>query len=412
MKMDTIKTAIKLSYQSLLAYKIRSLLTMLGIIIGISAVIVMISIANGADAKIQAQFDNMGSNLLFVLSGSDRNSGARGGFGSQMTLTVKDAEAILRDCPSIATVSYVVSQNARIASDQENWNTRVQGTTPEFQTIRALSLESGKFLTSTHLRRGAKVAVLGRTVADSLFTPGQDIIGKRVRINNIPYRVIGVLNKKGMSAGGQDQDDIVYIPYLTAMQKLIRYRIPGLVHAITASARSREDIFRAKLEIEEVLRHRHGILPNEEDDFSCRSLEELSVSAQDASHTMTYFLIAVATVSLVIGGIGIMNIMLVSVTERTREIGVRMAVGAKEIDILIQFLMESITMSLVGGCIGTFFGIMLSHVISRMAEWPAIISIESILIAILSSSSIGIFFGFYPAKRASRLDPIKALGFD
>ena len=410
--MDTLKTAIKLSYRSLMAYKIRSFLTMLGIIIGISAVIVMISIANGADAKIQAQFDNMGSNLLFILSGSDRSGGVRRGVGSQLTLTVKDAEAILRDCSAISAVSYLVSQNAQIESEKENWNARVQGTTPEYKLIRNLSLESGEFLNATHLRRGAKVAVLGKTVVDSLFIPGEVVIGKRVRINNIPYRVIGVLNKKGMSAGGQDQDDIVYIPYLTAMQKLIRYRIPGLVHAITVSAKSRDDIFRAKLQIEEVLRHRHGILPNAEDDFSCRSLEELSERAQDAGHTMTYFLVAVAAVSLIIGGIGIMNIMLVSVTERTREIGIRVAVGAKEADILVQFLIEAVTMSLVGGCIGTLLGILLSHLISQIAQWPAIISIQSIFFAIFSSSAIGIFFGFYPAKRASRLDPIKALGFD
>ncbi|MBT7893198.1 MAG: FtsX-like permease family protein [Deltaproteobacteria bacterium] len=410
--MNILITAFRLAIQALLAYKIRTFLTMLGMIIGIASVIVMMSIGKGANKRVQEQFDNMGSNMIFVFSGSTKKGGVRGGYGSRFTLRVKDASAIANEATAIETVSYFSSLRTQLVLGNKNWQTRVSGTTPGYQHIRNLTLREGSFITPQHLRSAASVAVLGATIVENLIPPGEPVLGQTIRIRNVPFRIVGVLNKKGTSPGGKDQDDRVIIPYSNMMRRLSHTRIPGLIHIIMASARSRNLIQQAKLEIETILRRQHRILPGQADDFSARTLEEFSARAEEANKTMSFFFIAVATVSLLVGGIGIMNIMLVSVTERTREIGIRIAIGARERDILIQFLVEAITISFFGGIFGTLLGVGFANLVSFWAQWPTIVTLNSILIATLFSGSVGIFFGFYPARKASRLDPIQALSYD
>jgi len=405
-------TALRLALKALLAYKIRTFLTMLGMIIGIASVIVMMSIGEGASLSVQAQFESMGANLLFVFSGSGRQGGVRGGFGSRNSLSVADAGALLREAPSVEAVSYVYLLGTQLVAGNRNWRTSLNGTTPEYRQVRSHDLQAGTFLTPQHLDTAASVVVLGATVADNLFAPGETIIGQTIRIQNVPFRVIGILEKKGTASGGRDQDDLAFVPYTTLMRRLVANRLPGLVHLIMVSAKSRELIQPAREEIESILRRRHRILPNQEDDFSCRTLEEFASRAEEANRTMTFFFVAVAAISLVVGGIGIMNVMLVSVTERTREIGIRLAVGARIRDILIQFLVEAVVISLVGGILGTLLGAGTATLISRVAQWPAIITLESILLATLFSGAVGIFFGFYPARKASLLNPIQALSYD
>jgi putative ABC transport system permease protein len=377
--MDIWLTALRLALGAIWAYKSRSLLTMLGIIIGIGSVIVMISVGRGAKVHIQEQISSLGSNMLMIFSGSTRQGGVRGGFGTKPTLRVADAQAIERECPAVKHVTYSVSRNTQILSGKTNWGTSVQGTTPEYLLVRDWPLKEGEFLTAYHQKSAANVAVLGSSVAENLFETWEKIVGQKIRINNFPFRIIGVLEPKGRTPGGRDQDDAVYVPYSTAMRKLMGRGLPGVVYFIGVSAHSKQLVPEAKREIEDI---------------------------------MTLLLTAVAAVSLVVGGIGIMNIMLVSVTERTREIGIRMAVGARERDVLVQFLVESTTMSFVGGLIGTLAGIAAAKLITRMAEWPTIITLDAILLATLFSAAVGIFFGFYPARKASRLDPIDALNYE
>ena len=410
--MDIWITAIRLALQALFSYKVRTVLTMLGIIIGIGSVIMMMSIGRGANAQVQEQFNKMGSNLMFIFSGSTKKGGVRGGHGSKPTLRVKDAEAIRANCPSVETVTYFVSRNVQIAGTGKNWGTRAFGVTPEYRIVRNRSLREGEFISYQHMKSASSVVVLGSTVANSLFESGEQIIGRKIRIRNFPFTVIGIMNKLGTSPGGRDQDDQVMIPYTTAMRKLINNRLPGMVHLIMVSAKSRGLILQAKQEIEQVLRQRHRILPNQDDDFSVRTLDEFATRAEEANKTMAFFFIAVATISLLVGGIGIMNIMLASVTERTREIGIRIAVGARERDVLVQFLVESTTMSIAGGVLGTLVGIGVAKGISALAQWPTIVTLDSILLATLFSGAVGIFFGFFPARKASRLDPIQALSYE
>jgi putative ABC transport system permease protein len=405
-------TALRLAIGSLWAYKVRSLLTMLGIIIGIGSVIVMISIGRGAKENIQEQINSLGSNMLMIFSGSTRKGGVRGGFGSKPSLRVKDAEAISRECPAVAEVTYSIVRNMQIVSGNTNWGTSVQGTTPEYRLVRSWPVQDGEFINAHHLKSAASVAVLGSAVAENLFESWENVIGQKIRINNFPFRIIGVMGAKGRTPSGRDQDDVVFVPYTTAMRKLMASRLPGVVHFIGVSAQSKQLVPEAKREIEELLRQRHRILTEDEDDFTVRTLDEIAATSEKTGNIMTLLLTSVAAVSLVVGGIGIMNIMLVSVTERTREIGVRMAVGARERDVLIQFLVESTTMSFVGGLLGTLLGIGASKIITHLAKWPTIISIDAILLATLFSAAVGIFFGFYPAKKASRLDPIQALNYE
>jgi putative ABC transport system permease protein len=410
--MDIWLTALRLALRAIWAYKTRSLLTMLGIIIGIGSVIVMISVGRGAKVYIQEQISSLGSNMLMIFSGSTRQGGVRGGFGTKPTLRVADAEAIIKECPAVKHVTYSISRNTQVVSGKTNWGTSVQGTTPEYLLVRDWPLKEGEFITAYHLKSAANVAVLGSSVAENLFERWEGIIGQKIRINNFPFRIIGVLEPKGRTPSGRDQDDAVYVPYTTAMRKLMGRRLPGVVYFIGVSAHSKQLVPEAKREIEELLRQRHRILTETEDDFTVRTLDEIAATSEKTGDIMTLLLTAVAAVSLVVGGIGIMNIMLVSVTERTREIGIRIAVGARERDVLVQFLVESTTMSFIGGLIGTMSGIAAARLITRMAQWPTIITVDAILLATLFSAAVGIFFGFYPARKASRLDPIDALNYE
>jgi putative ABC transport system permease protein len=395
-----------------MAYKVRSLLTMLGIIIGIGAVIVMISIGRGANASIQEQINNLGSNMLMIWSGSSKKGGVRSGYGSIPSLRVKDAEAIARECPAVRHVYHLTAQNAQIVKGKKNWGTSVHGTTENYPLVRDWPMKEGEFISKQHNRSASSVAVLGSSVAENLFEPGEEIIGQKIRVKNFPFRIIGILSSKGSDPRGRDQDDVVFVPYTTMSRKLRGRRLPGVIHFIGISAQSKELMSEAKREVEELLRQRHRILPGADDDFTVRTLEEFAASADKMAEIMTRLLTAVAAISLAVGGIGIMNIMLVSVTERTREIGIRMAVGARGRDVLIQFLVEAITMSIVGGILGIILGIGASKLIGNIAGWMTIVSIDSILLATLFSAAVGIFFGFYPAGKASRLDPIEALRYE
>ncbi len=410
--MEMLLTAFRQAISALWAYKGRTLLTMLGIVVGIGTIIIMMSIGRGANRSIQEQINKMGTNLLYIVSGSTKKGGVRGGKGSRPTLKVKDVEAIVRDCPSVEHISYLVSRNAQIVAEKNNWGTSVQGTTPEYTTITNWPLAKGEFMTQRHLKRGSPVAVLGSVVAENLFPPGEEVVGHKIRIRKHPFRVIGVLSTKGRTPDGRDADDVVYVPYTTAMRKLMGRRLPGLIHYILVSAQTEDLVPQAKWEMEESLRQNHKIRLGSDDDFTVGTLDEFAAAAAESTVVMTLLLTAIASISLVVGGIGIMNIMLVTVTERTREIGVRMAVGAREKDVLIQFLVESVTISIVGGILGTLVGIAISKLISTMAGWPTMISIDSVLLATFYSGLVGVFFGFYPARKASRLDPIEALRYE
>jgi putative ABC transport system permease protein len=410
--MSVYLTAFRQATRALLAYKVRTLLTMLGIIIGIGTIIIMMSIGRGANKSIQDQIASMGTNLLYVVSGTTKKGGVRGGKGSRATLRVKDAEAIARSCPSVKGVTYLIYRNQQIVAGKNNWGTSVQGTTSEYAEITSWPMRDGEFISHRHMRSSAGVAVLGSEVANNLFAEGVDPIGQKIRIRNFPFKVIGVLSAKGRTPDGRDADDVVFVPYTTAMRRLMGRRLPGVVYFILASAHSKEQVLSAKAEMEDILRSTHKIKAGGEDDFSVGTLDEFADAAEASTKTMTYLMMAVASISLVVGGIGIMNIMLVTVTERTREIGVRIAVGAREKDVLIQFLVESVTISVSGGILGAGLGIGVSKLISQLAGWPTIISVDSILLATVFSGVVGIFFGFYPAKKASQLDPIEALRYE
>jgi putative ABC transport system permease protein len=410
--MEMLLTVIRLAVRGLLAYKARSLLTMLGIIIGIGAVIVMISVGRGANASIQQQINDLGANMLMVFSGSTKKGGVRGGYGSNPTLSVKDAEAILRECPAVLEVTHMTSQNAQLVAGERNWSTSVTGTTPSYTMVRDWPVQRGEFFAEHHIRSASSVAVLGNSVAENLFEPGEAVVGQKIRINNMPFRVIGLLVAKGSDPRGRDQDDAVFVPHSAFSRKLRASRLPGVVHFICLSAQSKPLVNEAKREAEELLRQRHRIQPGAEDDFTVRTLDEYAAMADKTMGIMTILLTSVAAISLMVGGIGIMNIMLVSVTERTREIGIRMAVGARKRDVLIQFLAEAVTMSVVGGILGTLLGIGASRVIGMATGWAIPIHVDAILLATLFSASVGVFFGFYPARKASCMDPIEALRYE
>jgi putative ABC transport system permease protein len=410
--MEMLLTVIRLAVRGLLAYKARSLLTMLGIIIGIGAVIVMISVGRGANLSIQQQINDLGANMLMVFSGTTKKGGVRGGYGSNPTLRVKDAEAILRECPAVVEVAHITTQNAQLVAGEKNWSTSVSGTTPSYPLVRDWSVRDGEFIAEHHIRSASSVAVLGHSVAENLFESGERVVGQKIRIKNVPFRVIGLLAAKGSDPRGRDQDDAVFIPYTTFSRKLRGSRLPGVVHVICLSAQSKPLVGEAKREVEELLRQRHRIQPGAEDDFTVRTLDEYAEMADKTMGIMTILLTSVAAVSLIVGGIGIMNIMLVSVTERTREIGIRMAVGARERDVLIQFMAEAVTMSVVGGIFGTLLGIGASRLIGMATGWMIPIHLDAILLATLFSAAVGVFFGFYPARKASSMDPIEALRYE
>jgi putative ABC transport system permease protein len=404
---------LKVALRALTLHKMRSFLTVLGVIIGVGAVIAMVAIGEGAKAEIQASFEKMGTNLLVVRSGSSRAGGFRGGAGSQPTLTWADLDAIRAgDAPSVALAAPSLRSSVQALAEGQNWTTSVEGTTPEFFTIRNWALESGDFFTAQDVDASSKVAVLGRTVADNLFGPGANPVGQTVRLNNIPFLVVGVTARKGQVGMGQDADDTVWIPSSTFASKIQGGLAQFLRGSIYVAATAPDATSRAQEELTQLLRQRHRIRPGAEDDFSVQNLEELASARKEGTETMTRLLAGIALVSLLVGGIGIMNIMLVSVTERTREIGLRMAVGAKPRHVRWQFVIEAMLLSLAGGLIGVGLGVGAATYLGGVLDWPTKVSPVIVAVAVGSSALVGVMFGWYPALKASRLDPIQALRFE
>jgi putative ABC transport system permease protein len=402
------ESTFKIAFRALHRNKMRSVLTALGIIIGVGAVIAMVSIGNGAKAQVEQQIASLGENVILIFSGSVTSSGIRTGWGSAGTLKIEDAEAIRREVPGVIAVSEEVISTRQVSSGNQNWFTRVYGESPEYFDIRQWPLSEGAVFTPQDVRSANKVCVIGRTTANQVF--GSDNpIGQVLRIQGVPFLVTGVLTPKGLSPQGTDQDDIVIMPYTSAMKRVIG---GTTLRGINVQVGSPDDLGPAQQQITELLRQRHNIRPGREDDFTVRNQQEIAETATSTSRVMALLLGAIASVSLLVGGIGIMNIMLVSVTERTREIGVRLAVGAHGRDILTQFLIEAVTLSSIGGVIGIIVGLGASQVLSAVANWPTLISVTSIIVAFFFSAAVGIFFGFYPAREASRLDPIEALRYE
>jgi len=400
-----ILAPFRIALRALRRNKLRTLLTMLGIIIGVTAVISAISIGNGAKVQVEAQVASLGQNVLTVFPGSFSSGGARGGWGSRSTLTAEDAQAITREVANVVAVSCEVRDRNQVLANGLNWNTQVQGESPDYLSVRAWGLTTGAMFTEADVRGASKVCIVGKTVVDQLFT-GSDPVGQTLRIRDIPFKILGVLQSKGVNFFGQDQDDTVVVPYTSAMR-----RISGrdFLSAILIQADKAEHMERIQQEVTAVLQQRRG---GREPDFTVRSQLELAEAATATAKTMTALIGSVAAISLLVGGIGIMNIMLVSVTERTREIGIRMAIGARGRDILLQFLIEAVTLSIIGGALGICGGIAVSKVIAAKMDWPTMTSTTSIVVAFVFSAAVGIFFGFYPARKASKLDPIDALRYE
>jgi putative ABC transport system permease protein len=409
--MSVLQT-FRIAVRALLRNKTRSFLTTLGVIIGVSAVIAMVAIGEGAKDRVNSAFASMGSNLFIILSGTTTRGGAPGGFGSLPTLTWDDLKAIRNELSTIRAVSPQLRTNAQVASEDQNWTTSINGIMPEFFDIRAWSVSQGALFSQSDVEGGNKVALLGQTVVEKLYGTSADPIGQTVRIKNIPFQVIGVLEKKGQSAMGQDNDDAVFIPNTTFQAKIQGGLQKYVTGAILVTAVSSDAMERAQKQITELLRDRHHIRPGMDDDFSVRNLTELASAQQEGMKTLTTLGASIAAVSLLVGGIGIMNIMLVSVTERTREIGVRMAVGAKPGHILAQFLVEALTLSVIGGVIGVGIGLVGGQQLAAYLGWPMLMQPDIIAISVGFSALVGIVFGLYPARKASRLDPIEALRYE
>jgi putative ABC transport system permease protein len=403
----------RIAVRALRVNKLRSILTMLGIIIGVAAVIAMVSVGSGAQARIAEQIQSLGSNMLVVLSGSINQGGVRMGSGSQLTITEEDAWAIQREVSGIHAAAPVMRGGGQVVWGNLNWSTSIQGATPEFFEARDWPVVAGQPFGQEAVDGATKVALLGQTVARNLFAD-QDPVGQVIRIKKVPFTVVGVLDKKGQTTWGQDQDDVIVVPLTTAKRKLLGVSQANArsVNSISVRVREDADIKEAEMQTRELLRQRHRLQPYQDDDFSIRNLAEIAEAQEQSSRVMTILLAAVASVSLFVGGIGIMNIMLVSVTERTREIGLRMAVGARGRDILAQFLVEALTLSMIGGVIGVVVGIIASYTIPYFAGWRTLISAEAIVIAFAFAAAVGIFFGFYPARKAAQLNPIEALRYE
>jgi len=411
--MNKLVASMRIALRALQVNRTRSALTMLGIIIGVAAVIAMVGVGAGATARIQAQIQSIGSNLIMVTAGSISSNGMRLGSGVGVTLTEDDANAIATECPSVSAVSPIVRGGVQVVYGNNNWATNAQGVTPDYMTIRDATMMYGQFFTADDVDAAAKVAVLGETVSQTLFGDA-DPTGQAVIIKNVPFTVVGVLTPKGQSPTGQDQDDVILLPISTAMQKVLGANKANAqaVGSLMVQAISPQAMDSAIQEMEALLRERHRILPGQDDDFTIRNLTEVFEAQETSAQVMSILLGAIASVSLIVGGIGIMNIMLVSVTERTREIGLRQAVGAKTRDILLQFLVEAVTLSLLGGIIGIVVGLTASLLISHFASWTTQVSPLSIVLAFLFSALVGVFFGYYPARKAAFLDPIEALRYE
>ena len=391
---------------------LRAGLTMLGIVIGIAAVVAMVSLGQGATASVQAEIASLGTNVLIIVPGATTVSGVRGGLGTISTLTVDDAGDIEKKVSGVSTVLYAVRSVLQVIRENKNWSTIVLGTTPEFPEIRSWPVAQGNFFTASDMDSAAKVAVLGKTAAQNLFETGEEVIGSEIRIRNVPLRVIGVLESKGQSVTGQDQDDVVVLPFSTAERKVLGTKFLGTVGIIMVATQTRHDIPAVVEDIRDLLRTRHRLHRSEEDDFTIRTMEDIAKTIAATSRTMMFMLMSIASISLIVGGIGIMNILLVSVTERTKEIGLRMAVGAKRRHIVLQFLIEGIIMTVIGGVLGVLGGIGAAKGLTRMVGWPTIISWQAMAAAFFFSVAVGLFFGLYPANRASKLNPIEALHYE
>ncbi len=399
---------LKIALRALARNKARSALTMLGIVIGVGSVIAMVSLGQGAQQQVKQQISSMGSNLLIVTSGSRTAGGVRGGAGTANRLTPEDAAAILRDTTTVAAISPGVSSSATVVFGNQNWTARAEGVGIDYLAIRGRAIAGGEFFTDSDIRSAARVAVIGQTIAAELFG-GADPVGQTIRVRNLPFRVVGTLVAKGQNSMGQDQDDVLLLPYTTVMKKL---QSTTFISTIYVSAVSEQATTQAETEIAALMRSRHNIRAGQDDDFTVRNLTDIAEAAEQSSQVMTMLLGGIAAVSLLVGGIGIMNIMLVSVTERTREIGIRMAVGAKTGHVQNQFLIESLVLGLLGGLGGILMGAAVSYGVSYGFGWPQSISPVAVVGSVLFSMAIGIFFGYYPARKAAALDPIEALRFE
>ena len=410
--MISIGETLRLAGRALRRNKLRSFLTTLGIIIGVGAVIFIQSIGEGAKSRVRAQIESAGTNIVMLFSGASQGPGGRGGAGSQPTITWEDLRAIQTELSSVRAVAPQINSQQPVISETNTWNTQITGTTPDFFTIRNWPVSAGALFTASDQASAAKNAVIGQTAAENLFGPGVDPIGQIVRIRDAPFTIVGVLERKGQNAMGTDQDDCIFIPlsaFQTRMQRGLGKFVPG---RISISAVSPEAIPVVRQEVAQLLRERHRLGPDDEDDFSTSSMAEMTSMLTSTQDTMTLLLSAIALVSLVVGGIGVMNIMLVSVTERTREIGIRMAVGAQPMDIMMQFLVEALVLSAVGGALGVIFGVGLGQVIAPKFGWTMETKTQIVFISLAVSAGVGILFGLYPARKASRLDPIDALRYE
>ncbi len=400
---------LRISFKALGRNKIRSFLTMLGIIIGVGAVIAMVSLGKGAQRQVQEEIAAMGTNTLWIRAGSRRSWGVRSGSGTMNTLTAADFEAMQTELPTVKIASPSASSMGQVVFGNQNWNSRLEGYSEVYPELRNWKVVQGTFFEESHVKAASRVAVLGQTVVDELFSGG-DPVGQTIRIKNLPFQVLGVLAKKGSNNWGRDQDDTILLPYTTVQKKFqggVLYVQSGLIGAVSARAS-----FAAQEQITNLLRQRHNLGPGDEDDFRVRNLSEFAEAAEATNAVMTGLLASIAAVSLLVGGIGIMNIMLVSVTERTREIGIRMAIGARPGHVRIQFLAESILLCLCGGLVGMALGVGGAYGISQIAGWRTLIDPNSIVVAIIFSAAIGVLFGYYPAHRAAALDPIEALHYE
>ena len=399
---------IRIALRALRRNKMRTALTMLGIVIGVGAVVAMVGIGSGAKAQVEAQIASLGENVILIFSGSTTSSGIRTGWGSAGTLKIEDAEAIQREVPGVVAVSPEIRGTSQISAGNQNWMTQILGEGPDYFTIRQWPFKAGATFSEQDVRSANKVCVIGQTTARQLFGDS-DPLGQIIRIKQVPFIVVGLLMPKGMSMMGSDQDDVVIMPYSSAMKRVMGQT---MLRGINVQAESSKLLRQAQQQIISLLRQRHRIGAGRDDDFTARSQEDIAETATATSRILAVLLGSIAGVSLLVGGIGIMNIMLVSVTERTREIGIRMAVGAHGRDILLQFLIEAMTLSSLGGLIGIGLGILSSKLLSIFAEWPTMISPASLFLAFGFSAAVGIFFGFYPARKAAQLDPIDALRYE
>lgn len=403
--------SLKIAFSALRVNKMRSVLTMLGIIIGIASVIAMVAIGAGAERIIADQISSIGTNLLLVIPGSVKTGGVQMGPGATPSLTIDDGRAIKAECPSVEAAAPNIRAGGQIVFANQNWSTQLTGVTPDFLVVRDWPVIYGRSFTESDVDSATKNCIIGQTIISKLFG-SVDPLGKIIRIRKVPFRVIGVLKKKGQSPQGTDQDDMVMIPLTTAQRKVFGSPFPNAVGAIVVKVKNKNLISRAEGEITALLRQRHHIGLKKDDDFTVKNLSELLSVAANSSRAMSLLLGAIASISLIVGGIGIMNIMLVSVTERTREIGIRMAVGANEEDILLQFLTEAVLLTLCGGIIGIGLGWVGAIATSKFFGWTTLVSIKAIVIAVIFSAAVGIFFGFYPARKASSLNPIDALRYE